>query len=143
MRVAALIATIFMTLVSGCTKPRSPAPPPVAISGKVVFGNGKPVTNMVISLHPKEEQNAGNRPSGHVDKDGKYALSAIPGRYKVTLLAIPAHGGSAGAADLPMPQKGDPKDVFNPMTRYRDAQNSPLELTVPAMGGEIQTLTVN
>ena len=98
---------------------------------------------MVISLHPQDQQNAAQRPSGHLDKDGKYALDATPGRYKVTLLAVPAGGSGGGAVDLPTPGKSDPKDVINPMSRYRDAQYTPLELTVPAAGGEMQTLTVN
>jgi hypothetical protein len=130
------------SLLAGCAKPKPP-PPPVPISGKVVFANGKPVAGLVIFLHPLEPQNASTSPNGALDKDGKYSLSAIPGRYKVTLLPIPGQASSAGGPDSALPAKGETKKAPDPMTRYRDATASPLELIVPPNGGELDKLTVN
>jgi hypothetical protein len=138
------IIALPMSLVAGCANSKPKPPPPVPISGKVVFADGRPVAKMVISLHPQDEQNASTRPSGALDNNGNYKMDAIPGRYKVTLAPIPATAGSAAAADdLPVPKKGDLKKLPDPMSRYRNATESPLELTVPASGGEMPKLTVN
>lgn len=142
MRMAALVLSLLMFGVAGCAKPKPPPPTPVPISGTVVYADGKPVANMVIFLHPQDEQAESERPNGALDKDGHYSIKAIPGRYKVTLLPIPAQAGSASAAGLPSPKKSDPKDALNPMTRYRDVQQTPLELTVRDAGGAMETLTV-
>jgi hypothetical protein len=142
MRAAAPTVLLFVAFAAGCAKPKPPLPPPVAISGKVVYAAGTPVAGMVIKLSALDERFAGDGPSGALDKDGRYTLNAIPGRYRVTLLPIPAQAGSAGKSDQPVPKKGDPKDAFSAMARYRDLANSPLELTVPAAGGEMDKLTV-
>src|SRR5262245_61608164 len=142
MRTAALVAFLSLATVAGCAKSKLPPPPPVPISGKVVYADGKPVANMVIFLHPQDEPAAGERPNGALDKDGRYSLKVIPGRYKITLLPIPSQAGSAGASSLPSPQKSDPKDAWNPMARYRDVQQTTLEFTVTDAGGEMEKLTV-
>jgi hypothetical protein len=141
--IALSLVAVALPFALGCAKSPPPLPPPVPIFGKIVFANGKPVPNMVISLHAQDEENSIHRPSDKVDQDGKYVLSARPGRYKVTLVPLPNSSGPTAVADLPLPKKGDPKDNVSPMARYRDAKSSPLEITVPAAGGEIQTLTVN
>ena len=142
MRTAAFVALLSLAVTAGCAKSRLPPPPPVLISGKVVFADGKPVANMVIFLHPQDEQAASERPNGALDRDGRYSLKAIPGRYKITLLPIPSQAGSASAAGLPSPQKSDTKDPLSPMARYRDVQQTTLQFTVPDAGGEMEKLTV-
>jgi len=135
--------TVLILAAVGCAKSKPPAPPPVAVSGKVVFAGSKPVVNMVISLHPQDEPNASNRPSGALDKDGRFKIdAAIPGRYKVTLAPIPSQAGSAGGVELPAPKKFDPKDEKGILALFRDAKSSPLEVTVPEGGGELPVLTV-
>ena len=133
---------LSLSLATGCTKKKPPPPPPVPVSGKVVFANGTPVANMVISFHPLDEGNAANRPSAALDQNGKYALEAAPGRYKVTLATIPTNAGSAARIDLVAPSKGDLKDYANLLTGFRDAKTSPLAVTIPEGGGALATLTV-
>ena len=142
-RMMLLGSTLFaFSLGTGCGKSKPPSLPPVAVTGKVVLASGKPVANMVISFHPQDGPNAVSRPSAALDKNGAYAMNVVPGRYKVTLAPIPAHAGSAGAADLAVPKKGDVKEAQDILSGYKDALSSRLEVTVPETGGELSPLTV-
>src|SRR5262245_36182489 len=134
-RLAALLLGVGAMALSSCTASNSKMLAPVAFSGSVVSADGKPVADLVISFHPQEAGNAGNRPSAALDKDGKFKLDGIPGRYKVTLAPIPRHHGSAEATGelTAAPAKGsDPKKAAKGVpARYLDAQSSPWDVTIP------------
>jgi hypothetical protein len=143
MRTAVGLGLLGWLLLAGCTKP--PPPAPVEVKGRLLRG-GKPLTHMVVTLHPREDQNKNNRPIAAVDpKSGQFQLQCVPGRYKVTVAPIPVQqvatpaGGDDGNAGQ-QPASVDPRLV---PSRYRDAESSPWEITVATGNSDEIVLTVD
>jgi hypothetical protein len=142
------ILVLFSALVAspGCGKREAALPPPVEITGQVVYANGQPVTGMVISFHADDEIAARGRvPSGPLDPEGKFRIVEVtPGRYKATLSPIPGHAAAAAdPSQLNAPAKGDrkvavPIDYLNsgatPWTVTVESPPKPEKLVVNAAG---------
>src|SRR6266851_2378267 len=94
MRVVFAVAMLAGLLVTGCAQP--PAAP-VAVKGRATRADGKPITRMVITFNPREDQNKKNRPSAVLDAKGQFQLDCLPGRYKVTVAPIPGQAAAAPA----------------------------------------------
>jgi hypothetical protein len=144
-----LVALLFFGLVSvaGCGK--APPPVPVPAKGKVVFADGKPVKGMVLSFHPDDEATkSGRMPSLLLPDDGAFVVECLPGRYKVTLGAVPKAAGAAtdgpGTTPAPIPSPSglslDPKSLM--FARHADVSKTPLSVEVPAGGASDLVLTV-
>jgi hypothetical protein len=121
----------------------------VAVAGRVQFADHKPVSNRILIFHPRDDSNKAAAPPTGVVTDGRFQFSALPGRYKVTLRAIPARegGNPGGGAPLapPSPDKGPPgkgKAKSSPFFLYEDPERSPWEIDVPEGGKEDLVLTV-
>lgn len=125
-----IILSACLFVLPGCSK-KTRLPPPVDISGEVVYANGRPVTNMVVSFHADDEiTSQGKIPSSPLDKDGKFAMSGVtPGKYRVTLAPIPSHGGaSANPNELIAPGKDDAKVPLP--SEYLRTESTPWKVTV-------------
>jgi hypothetical protein len=144
MRMRLLVGLLIVWTVAGCGK--SP-PAAVAVKGRVSRADGKPVTNMLVTFTPRDEQNRATRPTALLDSNGRYEVKCVPGKYKVNLAPIPvqAGGGSpAGSGDGSVgkvPTRGDLKPI---PPKYRDAETSPWEVIVtPGQTEEAPELKVN
>jgi hypothetical protein len=135
----ALISAAFAAAIPGCSRAKPAEAAPVAVSGRVVNSAGKPITGMLVSLHAQEGVHAGDRPSAPLDRDGRFSLTCIPGRYKVTLAPIPIHHGNAeGNGELAAPAAKRPEPPKGGVPRrYSDAQSSPWDVTIPPEGKEL------
>jgi len=92
----------------GCGTKSAPATPdPVSVSGTVCDATGKPVANMMLAFRPEDAGNQGQRPMALVNADGKFRTRCLPGKYTVSLTALPRGAGHAAdpAAASP-PEKG-------------------------------------
>lgn len=130
---AAAVFVLLCALVAspGCGNRQAALPPPVEITGQVVYANGKPVTGMVISFHADDEIAARGRvPSGPLDQEGKFRIAEVtPGRYKATLSPIPGHAAAAAdPSQLNAPGKGDQK-IAVPI-EYLNSSATPWSVTV-------------
>lgn len=138
-----------LVLLTGCSKK---APAPVSLKGKVVFADGKPVANMILSLHPDDEATKHERLQSVVlPAEGTFEFTCLPGRYKATLGPIPKGAGDAtagpGTAPPPPPPGStapttstDPK--IGLLARCADVSKTPLVVEVPASGAADLVLTV-
>ena len=126
------VGLVAMVALAGCSKT---PPAPVVVKGRVTQADGKPVANMIVTFTAREEGNKSSRPIAMLDAAGQYEVTCIPGKYKVSLAAIPvqAGGGSpAGGGDAnvgKLPVAGDQKAI---PIKYRDAESSPWEVTITA-----------
>ncbi len=114
----------------GCSR-KAAIPPPVDVTGEVVYSDGKPVSDMIIAFYADDEISAKGRvPSGVLDKSGKFSISGVtPGRYKVTLAPIPVGAGhAANANQLNSPGKGD-KKIAVP-SEYLNSTSTPWKVMV-------------
>jgi hypothetical protein len=125
------------------------------VKGKVLFADGKPVKGMVLSFHPDDDATkAGRMPSVPLPDDGSFSVECLPGRYKVTLRAIPKGAGTAategpGGTPAPAapPNATDPaKMSLDPkvqrLARHADHTSTPLVVEVPTGGASDLVLTV-
>jgi hypothetical protein len=134
--------------ITGCGPKVRPLPEAVAVAGKVVNGAGKPVTEIVVTLHPADDGSTeGTIPTAAVDSKGAFALKARPGKYKVTIAKIP--GGASGAPGLaaaPVVLNPGADTAMAGMTRkpvYNDFKYTPLQLDVPEGGKADAVFTVD
>jgi hypothetical protein len=118
----------------GCTK--KPPPAPVPVQGRVEFAGRRPAARLVLTFHPRGEDNKGTPVvSAVVDEKGRFEGSCMPGRYKVTLAVVavvegnPA-GSGGGAGHAPAAPKRP-----SAHSKYERPEQTPWEVTVPA-GGE-------
>jgi hypothetical protein len=142
MRTTAGLGLLACLLLAGCTKP--PPPAFVTVKGRLLR-SGKPLTQMVVTFHPREDQNKNNRPIAAVDsKTGQFELQCLPGKYKVTVAPIPLQQAAAPAGDDgnagQQPTNVDPRLI---PSRYRDAESSPWEITVAPGNSDEIVLTVD
>jgi hypothetical protein len=131
----------LLVLAGGCGK--KPAPAPVPFVGQVLTTEKKPVGGLVLTLHPGEERNRSNQPSVFL-KEGRFEGTCLPGRYKVTLAPLPAQGGAgpAGGEDATAGKAPGTSTMPNVPAKYRDAQHSPWEVTIPDEGKKDLVLTL-
>lgn len=136
------VALALLVLASGCKKP--PPPEPVVLKGRVEYAGGKPVDRMVLTFQPADDAGRGNRPVAAVNK-GRFEVKCLPGRYKVTLAAVPLQHGAAGPAGGPDAAPGKLPRPDKPGTippHYANPETSPWDVTVPEGGKDDLVLTV-
>jgi hypothetical protein len=134
-RAAWLLTGLLACAFLGCKE----APPvPVVIKGKAQYDDGKPVAEMILTFHPQDESNKNTRPVQVTDKEGKFSVSCVKGRYKVTLAPMPkgtAGGGPGGYVPGP-----DYSSSINSL--YRDQERTPWLIDVPETGKDNIVLTL-
>jgi hypothetical protein len=139
-RTAATCLVMAILVVAGCSKP--PPPVTVEVTFQVSFGNGQPVTDMILSLHPEDGNVERPQPTA-LDKSGKCTVRCSPGVYKATLLAPPTHGGASPAGGLVTPSTAPGKSTV-PKT-YLTLADSPWTVTISEASHEeklvVQTTT--
>jgi hypothetical protein len=135
------VIAVGTTSLVACTPVKPTMPAPVPVTGQVVDAAGKPVTKLMISFHAQDGPQAGNRPADALDKDGRFKVSCVPGRYKVTLAPIPSsHGSTEGGEELAAPpaKRAEPPKRFQGIPRaYSDAASSPWDVTILPEGKEL------
>jgi hypothetical protein len=135
-----LAGALALCLAGGCGQ--QPAAP-VAVAGRVVASDGKPFPRLVLSFHPQDESNRRNMPSAVPNPaDGKFSLTCLPGRYKVTLVIErgPAGGVSepSSKGGLVQPGAAPPQQYL----RYQTVADTPWSIDVPASGMDDLVLTL-
>lgn len=128
-------AAVLVLALVGCGTPApAPGPSAVAVSGRVLAADGKPVQNVMLTLHPVDAVNQGQRPVVPVQAGGRFAASCPPGRYKATLVPLyrgaapPGEGKTAGPADGPA-HRTIPE-------QYQFYDTTPWEVTVGPEGSD-------
>lgn len=76
MRTALLVLLLLMCV--GCGSSATPLPAPVTVNGKLEMSDGKPIGNLLLTLHPMEGQQQAFIPVG---EDGTFKVEAISGKY--------------------------------------------------------------
>ena len=129
LRVLTLVAAAAL---AGCGSPPAPRAE-VPVSGHVVETGGKPVAGKVVCFHPQEPDQRDNA-SGTDDK-GHFTLKLVPGLYHVTL-AEPGRGATGGADNggVIAPEKGAKPKIGGMSSVYRNANETPWKVTIPAAG---------
>ncbi len=74
-RIIPLAAAALFALV-GCGP--GTRPDPVEVKGKVTFSDGKPVSDVLLTLQPMDTGSMGNIPLG---ADGSFSEKVVPGKY--------------------------------------------------------------
>ena len=102
MRMAVLLGSMLSFCFVGCGGGDG-FPPPVPVSGKVVFA-GKPVDGAAVTFLSKS---GGRSASGKTDKDGNFKLTSVktddgasPGEFAVTISKQEAKGGGSATVDI-------------------------------------------
>lgn len=88
-------AALALFALVGCGSPPAKPLSPVEITGRLSV-EGKPFGNVMLTLHPQDADAQGQRPTALVKADGTFAVSCLPGKYKVTLSPLPHGPGDAG-----------------------------------------------
>lgn len=107
-RALPLSYAVVVLFTAGCGSKSIPSTvDPVSVSGSVFDATGKPVANMMLAFRPEDAANQGQRPMVLVNADGKFRTKCLPGKYTVSLTALPRGAGHAAdpAGGLP-PEKG-------------------------------------
>src|SRR5262245_4701855 len=135
-RMAAALLALAPALMLGCGG-QQPGQP-VDVQGLVSGPDGKPAPRIVLKFQPLDEALQQSKiPVAVTEKDGKFAVSCLPGRYRVTATGLPTHaggppstgpGGTPGAPPDSVPQ-GGPWEV-----RVKDAGNEPILLMIRGFG---------
>ena len=102
MRMAVFLGSLLSICFVGCGGGDG-FPPPVPVSGKVVFA-GKPVEGAAVTFLSKS---GGRSASSNTDKDGNFKLTSVktddgasPGEYAVTISKQEAKGGGSATVDI-------------------------------------------
>jgi len=125
-------------LAPGCGKK---TPQPVTVKGKVVYPDGKPVTDLVLFFHPQEDVNKQSTPSAFLGKEGTFQFDCLPGRYKATVAPIARQGHAPGGAPGPA-VGGTPQLPTGIPQKFLSATGSPWNVDVPADGKQDVVLTL-
>jgi hypothetical protein len=123
-------ALVAALLASGCAKK---PPEEVDVAGRVEDAGGKPVAHVLVRFHPQDVDPSYAKVLTRVTKsDGTFTGTCFPGRYKVTMVPIPAGSGGSdpGAGALATPDKG-PTSM---PSRYTSPTETPWEETIPDSG---------
>ena len=125
-----LLPSLLTLVLVGCGGPR-----PYPVSGKIVFGDGTPATDLADFIISMDSVDRPEGATGIVQPDGTFKVGtqdnedgALPGKYRVVLIP----------PDPPLDQPA-PKRIIPP--KYGSADTSGLEVEVLAQTNDI-TLTV-
>jgi hypothetical protein len=137
-RVVAVLAVVLLLAV-GCRQ--QPPSGPAVVKGRVEGADGKPLGKMILRFHALEQS---TRPgtsirsdSALTQADGSFVCECLPGRYKVTLAALP--GGTTGAApahgkEAPAASSAGKHLPDNIPAMYASSAETPWEIEVPPGG---------
>ena len=127
-------------LLAGSCKPRQPDP--VEVAGRIEWRPARPVDGAVVTFHPADEVNKKGSLLSAPVQAGQFSGKCLPGRYKVTL--TPLAVGSLNPAGGTNPGTGAAPDKGGGTipTRFRDATETPWDVTVPPEGKKDILLTV-
>lgn len=134
---------LFLPAV-GCGPPQAATKAPVDIAGRVATAQGKAVGNVMLTLHPQDADAKGQQPMVLVKADGTFAVSCIPGSYKVTLTPLPnaPHGEGPGGGTAPPPAGGTNPNMPGNQTvggipaAYTNSASTPWQITVKDSGND-------
>lgn len=90
MRNALLVLSLLMCV--GCGSSGTPQPTPVTVNGKLEMSDGKPIGNLLLTLHPLEGQHPAYIPVG---EDGTFKVETISGKYSYFVGKSPAKNSEA------------------------------------------------
>lgn len=103
-----ILGAVALVLV-GCGGGKPKQRPPVTITVLVNDAAGKPVGNGMLSFTGLDPETQVERPIVKVAEDGKFVVSCLPGRYKVTLVPLPkAAGHVPEGGEVVTPEKAQP-----------------------------------
>jgi hypothetical protein len=131
-KVQAGFLLLALTVATGC--PGRPTPPaPVSVSGKLFDAQKKPVGGVIVRFWPQPDH-AGSH-DGVAQNDGSFDLKCPPGKYDVTLMAIPSQQGAEPAAGGTVNPDKSKAPKTNIPERFLDVRKTPLRnIEVPADG---------
>ncbi len=139
--VGAGLGALLLTVVAGCNKGGSDAPPLVPVSGTVTL-DGKPLANASVTFLPVSSTRGGRSPYGFTGPDGRYELmydnehkGAPEGQFEVVCNKWVMPDGS----DFPRDSGQSPIEVARELLppNYSQEGMSELKATVPAGGGTV------
>ncbi len=126
-----LLAGAIGLLAIGCKAEDEKPKDPVEVKGSVIDArNKKAVAHVLVTFWPQDK--TGKMAEVMADKEGKYALSCPPGRYKITVVArenLPG-GGTIESGGTPSPGAGKHRVP----EKYKNAVDSELAVDVPDGG---------
>lgn len=124
-------------VLAGCGGGKPKQRPSVTITGRVVDTAGKPVGNMMLSFAPIDAVNKDERPMAQVEADGTFRATCVPGRYKVTMVAIPKTPGSApDEGNVTTPEKAKVITKSNPMEMAKGTSQPSWDIEVKLGGND-------
>jgi len=128
-----LIGAWMLALIAGCGGGGLPGMVP--ISGKVYY-QGKPLAEGTVLYSPVDAN--GRQARGELQSDGTFTLTtlkaddgALPGEYRVVILAYAPHPGEPGRGDVPM--NAPPPTIergFVIPEKYTNPEETPFQDTV-------------
>lgn len=121
-------ASLVLVCVLGCgTAPLEPVP----VAGRLVVEGKQRWPTVVLTFHPQDEANRRSVPSvAPKPTDGTFRLTALPGRYKVTLV-VPSAGPANNDPDALAKPEAEPSRQH---PRYANVHDTPWSVEVPAGG---------
>ncbi len=136
MRGLRMILVVAILAGAGCQKPPPPrgALGPPEIKGRALDSDGNPLVKVSLVFLPQDEVNKGTRVICLTQPDGSFVGRCSPGRYKVTLAAVPSGASKADKTDKDAPARRTPSLPFGVPARYGSATETPWEVEVPADG---------
>jgi hypothetical protein len=123
-----------LLLAAGCTRP---PPEPVIVRGHILDARNKPVTGVIVRFWPSDLRSSSVGGDPATGGDGSFEIHCPPGKYHITLMAIPAQRGADPAAGPSTPQGKvtAAKTKTNVPGQYLDAATTPWRDIVIGAGG--------
>jgi hypothetical protein len=131
-----VVAGLLLGLALGAAACQKKPPAEVPVKGRVKGANGQPLAGAVVRFHAAPGRAGARRTVSCVTAaDGTFEARALPGTYKVTLLAVPK-----GAATDPDPKATGPPPGVPAL--YASPAQTRWEVEVPAGGKDDVALEV-
>ena len=119
-------------LIGGCAR-QTPQQAPVAVRGKVFDARKKAMAGVIVRFWPQPTHASST--DGLTTADGSFEVQCVPGKYEVTLQAVPLQfGGEPAAMPAPDAKKGSAPRASFPV-RFKDVAKTPWrDIDVPDGG---------
>lgn len=123
------VGLLLLVCILGCGK----APlEPVPVAGRLVVEGKKRWPTVVLTFHPQDEANRRALSSvAPKPSDGTFQFTALPGRYKVTLVVPNAASPANNDPDALAKPEAEPSRQH---PRYANVHDTPWSVEVPAGG---------
>ena len=120
-------------LTCGCGK--KPAAEEVDIAGRLEDAAGKPLPRMIVHFYALDEANKHARAwTCATQAGGDFKGRCLPGRYKVTVAAVPLGTGTADPGSGTIADPGKAKGVAGVPKAYTSPDDTPLQVMIPDRG---------